>query len=227
MFHVFTIARAGSVGKNLALSNPVRTSHCAGRILAALGFMALSCGPALADLDTAKMLYAQKKYSAAYTELVPLAKKGDAEARYYVAYMYYYGQGVPKNSYAAAKWFGFSGTQGNGWAQLAYAGMCVDGLCGGRDEYNPHEALRWFEMAAKSQDPKIANLGMNGAKAMRENLRPERLSTEELLVLMLVAPAFAGTDENYSSPDLSCSPMAEYYSGVADMMYAYHMKCGF
>ena len=64
-------------------------------------------------LDQAKNDFEQQNYKNAFSQLLPLAKKGHAEAQYSVGYMYYYGLGVVENTQQAKYWIRQSAQQGN------------------------------------------------------------------------------------------------------------------
>lgn len=61
----------------------------------------------------------QQQYQAAFTDLLPLANQGDAQAQYAVGYLYYNGLGVDKNFKLAVFWFNKAANQGNAKAQKA------------------------------------------------------------------------------------------------------------
>ena len=46
-----------------------------------------------------------KQYTAAFNHLLPVARQGDADAEYAIGYMYYNGEGVPRDFDLALYWF--------------------------------------------------------------------------------------------------------------------------
>ncbi len=63
--------------------------------------------------------FKKQDYNAAFTDLLPLAQKGDPQAQYAVAYLYYNGLGVDKDFKLAESWFQKAADQGNAKAQKA------------------------------------------------------------------------------------------------------------
>lgn len=61
----------------------------------------------------------QQEYQAAFTDLLPLAQKGDAQAQYAVGYLYYNGLGVSRDFKLAQSWFQKAAAQGNAKAKKA------------------------------------------------------------------------------------------------------------
>ena len=59
-----------------------------------------------------KQSLAQGDYHTAFMELEPVAEKGNASAQYTVAYMYYYGEGVPRDPQQARRWMQLAADQG-------------------------------------------------------------------------------------------------------------------
>src|SRR5690242_20772233 len=78
-----------------------------------------------ADLASAKSLYEQKDYAAAFKQLAPLAEHGNADAQLILGKMYMGGQGVLGSLYLlphkdiaeGVKWLRLSADQGNQDAQ--------------------------------------------------------------------------------------------------------------
>ncbi len=63
--------------------------------------------------------FKRQSYHDAFQQLMPLAKKGNADAQYAVGYMYYYGEGVAQDTHLARKWLQDSAKQGNPLAKQA------------------------------------------------------------------------------------------------------------
>ncbi len=62
-----------------------------------------------------------QQYQAAFTDLLPLAEQGNAQAQYAVGYLYYNGLGVVKDFKSAVFWFNKAADQGNAKAKKALA----------------------------------------------------------------------------------------------------------
>ncbi|APE42086.1 hypothetical protein BOO69_00675 [Sulfitobacter alexandrii] len=78
------------------------------------------------------------------------AKRGDAEAQYYLGLLLMAGQGVAPDPKAAFDWFLAAGEAGNPAAQYELSKAYSRGV--GTDK-NPEEALRWLEEAASGGFP--------------------------------------------------------------------------
>ncbi len=77
--------------------------------------------------------------------LLPLAKKGNADAAYQLAMAYKEGRGVIENSVEAAKWFRKAAEQGHADAQF---NLGFSYRAGRGSLQNFSEAVKWFEKAA-------------------------------------------------------------------------------
>lgn len=114
----------------------------------AFGFSACSTskgtvtGGATKSAETA---YMSGDYTTALREWQPRAEKGDAEAQYGLGYMYRQGQGVPKDSKEAGKWYGKAAEQGYVKAQVKLGLMYAKGD-GFPQSYI--QAHKWFNLAA-------------------------------------------------------------------------------
>lgn len=99
---------------------------------------------AFAKLEEGTAAYERKDFPAAFQELLPVAKAGDARAQQLVGNMYLNGTGVDRNETEAAKWFRLSAQQGNGAAMKAMGRLYVQA----RDvEQDLREAAHWFRRA--------------------------------------------------------------------------------
>ena len=83
--------------------------------------------------------YNKQNYLNAFTEWMPLAKKGNIAAQYNIGRMFYLGQGVPKDYNKAIKWFELSAKKGYSDAQVFIGNMYDRG----------HGVLKNFKVAAK------------------------------------------------------------------------------
>lgn len=85
-------------------------------------------------------------YEAAFRELEPEAKRGNAEAQYHLGVMYDTGQGVPKNASKAVHWYLNAAELGHAQAQYNAAVMYNEGR---GTAQNPALALQWLGKAAQ------------------------------------------------------------------------------
>jgi len=74
-------------------------------IIIALMALALSAPPVLAGMKEAKAAYDAKDYKTAFEEYLPLAEAGNADAQYWIGYIYRYGLGRKQNYKKAVEWF--------------------------------------------------------------------------------------------------------------------------
>src|SRR5215471_16666824 len=119
---------------------------------------------AAADLASAKRAYQDKDYTTAFKELTPLAEKGDADAQFILAKMYWKGEGVLKDSDQAMKWFKASALQGNADAQFFLGSIYL----------LPHtdiaEGVKWLRLSAEqgNQDAQwmLGKTYLQGAKEL-------------------------------------------------------------
>jgi hypothetical protein len=74
---------------------------------------------AVADLRRAEAAYYREDFATAAKLLAPLALRGDREAQYALGYLYYYGQGVPRDRTRALRWFQDASQQGHRKARQA------------------------------------------------------------------------------------------------------------
>ncbi|MGO9021708.1 MAG: tetratricopeptide repeat protein [Syntrophobacteraceae bacterium] len=74
-------------------------------------------GLAHAGFDDGTAAYDKGDYGRAYSEMRPLAERGEAPAQFYLGVMYENGQGVPKDYVQAHKWFELAAAQGDSEAR--------------------------------------------------------------------------------------------------------------
>src|SRR5262252_9797883 len=96
-----------------------------------------------ADLASAKRAYQEKDYATAFKELTPLAEKGDADAQFILAKMYWMGQGVLKDPDQAIKWFKASASQGNADAQFFLGSYYL------LPQRDVPEGVKWMRLSAE------------------------------------------------------------------------------
>lgn len=87
----------------------------------------LAAGPAWADYKEGYDAYRKKNYDKAMSELLPLAKKGDAKSNYYIGLMYLNGLGVKGDPKAAAKWLEQAASKNHPAAQAELGWLYMDG----------------------------------------------------------------------------------------------------
>ena len=74
-----------------------------------------------AALNQGQVAFNKQDYHVAFSDLLPVAQKGNPDAQYAVGYMYYNGLGVDKDFNSAQFWFHSAADQGNVKAQKALA----------------------------------------------------------------------------------------------------------
>ena len=89
--------------------------------------------------------YKKEDYKTSYNLILPLAKKGFAQAQYNLGVMYGNGNGVEKNYSKAIKWWNLAADQGNDKAQYSLGVMYEDGK---GVEKNLKTAKKWFQLAS-------------------------------------------------------------------------------
>lgn len=84
-------------------------------------------------------------YATALSIFRPLAKRGNADAQFYLGVMYHNGFGIPQDDAKAAYWYRKAAMQGNAWAQDNLGLMYENGQ-GVSQDYA--KAAYWFRRAA-------------------------------------------------------------------------------
>ncbi len=110
-----------------------------------VGFMLGLTAPAWAGFEEGKAAYNRGDYATALREWRPLAKQGDAEAQFFLGFMYTLGDGVPQDYAKAMKWYRKAAEQGVAKAQH-YLGVMYDNGDGVPQDYA--KAHMWFNLAA-------------------------------------------------------------------------------
>ncbi len=119
-------------------------------IMLALGVALGSAGGAWAGVDEGLAAYEERDYKTALSELLPLAKEGDAKAQFYLGIMYKDGSGVPRNYEDAANWMRKAAEQGDMDAQFQL------GMWHTSTRFVPkdiEETFRWWNQAASQGHP--------------------------------------------------------------------------
>ena len=122
-------------------------SRCSPGPLVFAGLLALLfAAPCQAGLKEGLAAYDRADYATAQHELTPLAEKGNARAQNKLGRMYSLGQGVPKDSRAAAEWFLKAAEQGVAEAQgmLGYMYLVGEGA-----PQSNGRAYEWLRKAAE------------------------------------------------------------------------------
>jgi uncharacterized protein len=101
-------------------------------------------------LDEGRRAFESGNYAEAVKTLLPLARKGDASAQYYVALMCHQGKGLPESKAAAMGWARKSAGQSNAPAEALIGLMYSQGHGVHRDD---EETVRWFQGAADHGSP--------------------------------------------------------------------------
>ena len=96
-------------------------------------------------LNAGRVAIDKGNYALAVTEFLPLARKGNASAQYYLAWLSNQGRGVPENNAAALAWARKAAAQGNADAEFLVGMLYAQGKGVERDDV---EAARWFQKAA-------------------------------------------------------------------------------
>lgn len=98
-----------------------------------------------ASLKAGREAMDKEDYATAVTTFLPLARKGNATAQYYLAWLSQQGRGVPENKSAAMIWARRAAAQGDSESQALIGLLYSMGHGVARDDV---EAARWFEKAA-------------------------------------------------------------------------------
>lgn len=126
-------------------SKPAR--WCIGRSVLTLSLIILLAlvNTAQAGFEEGEKAYRNGNFAAALKEWIPLAKKGNDKAEYYLGRMYQNGQGVEMDSTKAAKWYNSAATKGNVHAQYEL-GMIFHRMA--MTEFDYQNALKFITKAA-------------------------------------------------------------------------------
>ena len=106
----------------------------------------LSSGAVVAaDYADGVAAYESEDFNTALTELMPLAKQGDAMAQIYIGLMYEHGEGVLENDKTAVKWYTLAAEQGSADAQHFLGNMYDNGRGVLTDT---KRAYMWYNLAS-------------------------------------------------------------------------------
>ncbi len=113
--------------------------------LSAVGILGLTA-PAWAGLIEGTAAYIRGDYATAIREWRPLAKQGNANAQFFLGFMYENGLSVPQDYAKAMKWYRKAAEQGVAKAQH-YVGRMYDIGQGVHQDYA--KAMKWYRKAAE------------------------------------------------------------------------------
>ena len=104
-------------------------------------------------------LFVSVAFAESLSETRKKAEQGDANAQFNLGWMYAIGDGVPKDSTEAVKWFRKAAEQGNANAQCSLGLKYDKGDGVPKDE---REAVKWYRKAAEQGDAHAQfNLGLS------------------------------------------------------------------
>ena len=122
------------------------------------------------DYQDAVDAYNREDYKTSYQLMLPLAKKGFAQAQYNLGVMYEKGKGVKQNHRKAKKWFSLAADQGLIQAQTTLASMYHEGEGVSK---NYEAASKWYHLAAEQGDAdaqyKLGLMYSNGEGISQDN----------------------------------------------------------
>jgi uncharacterized protein len=107
---------------------------------------AMSLSAPVAAKESGFEAYESGRFEEAFEALLPLAKRGDANAQFVVGLLYANGQGVEQNFYEAAKQYRQAGEQGHAGAQVNLGSLFEN--CYGNGPCNSEAAADWYRRAA-------------------------------------------------------------------------------
>ena len=114
----------------------------------------LVCSTAFAELEQARDLMDEGNYNAAYQELWPAARSGNAEAEELIGVMYAMGLGVEKDDQRAFEWYLRSAMKGHAGAQSGVGWYYEVGR--GLPSIDLVRAYMWYTLSAIGGDPDAA-----------------------------------------------------------------------
>ena len=142
------------------------------RLTLAAALLGTLNAPAHAGLREAIAAYNSNDFESAAAQLAPLAEAGDAEAQFYLGYLYETGQGVERDESLSANFYRQAGTLGHQRAQFNL-GLAYER--GRGVEQDPAQSLEWFLKAANQGFPraqyKAAELYLAGSGTRREPMQ--------------------------------------------------------
>ncbi len=135
--------------------------------LGVLAFLTVFCTlPAYADYKEGLRHYEAKRYLQAIEDFSVMAARGHSGSEFMMGVMYFYGNGVSRDSGVAAVWFHKSALKGHPPAQLAFGSIHIRGVGVGQDFT---DAYMWLTLASQSNVPGI----VSQALALRDGAEKE------------------------------------------------------
>lgn len=122
--------------------------------ITAMSFWLIWPQPAFAELETARDLMDQKKYTQALEELSLAAQSGNAEAEELIGVIYASGLGVERNDMRAFEWYLRASMKGHAGAQAGLGWYYEVGR--GLPEVDLIRAYMWYALSAIGGDPDAA-----------------------------------------------------------------------
>lgn len=116
------------------------------KIFVAITFALGLHASAVAGFTEGANAYNAKNYALALKEVMPLAKKGHADAQHLLGLMYYMGRGVARDYKQALTWHRKAAMQGKADAQYVVGAMYYTGNAVPQDHKT---AISWFRKAAE------------------------------------------------------------------------------
>lgn len=121
--------------------------------------------------------YQQNDYGTALEKWQPLAKQGSAAAQLFLGFMYANGQGVARDSAAAADWYGEAAERDNTLAQVRLAIIYRDGTGVPVDRV---KALFWVRMAGRKENH-MQKIATALQRDLKKDMTPEDIGAAEQL----------------------------------------------
>ena len=106
----------------------------------------LGNGMAVADYDSAYSAYKAKDYKTAFRKMLPLAEKGNLDAQFYIAAMYYDGRGIKKDRSTSVLWLTKVAIRDDMYAQALLADRYFFGT---GIENDDKTAVMWYTKSAE------------------------------------------------------------------------------
>ncbi len=119
-----------------------------------IALLLLACTPAYAELEHARDLMDAGNYPAAFEELWPAARSGNAEAEELIGVMYAMGLGVEQDDRRAFEWYLRSAMKGHAGAQSGVGWYYEVGR--GLPSIDLVRAYMWYTLSAIGGDPDAA-----------------------------------------------------------------------
>lgn len=129
---------------------------------------AVAAMPAYADYEQGLRHYEAKRYLHAIEDFTVMAARGHIGAEFMMGVLYFYGNGVGRDSGIAAVWFHKSALKGHPPAQLALGSIHIRGV-GVRQDLS--DAYMWLTLASQSSVPDL----VSQALALRDGAEKEML----------------------------------------------------